>query len=189
MTHRSKNALNGSAGNGNDLTSKSKPRGRRTRRNILAAGLVALLASCGFTPVYGPNGDAQDLRGSILVDAPDNRNEFTFVSRLEERLGRAQSAPYTLSYVLTTREDGVGITPAQETTRFNLFGTARYRVNLRGTDQVLTQGTVENFTGYSATSLIVSTQTVTRDAHERLMVILADQVTARLIATASDWQP
>ena len=57
-----------------------------------------------------------------------------------------------------------------------------------GSDRVLTQGKVENFTGYSVTSLIVSIQSVTRDANERLMVILADQITARLIATAPDWQ-
>lgn len=161
---------------------------RVTRRAALALGAVLLAAACGFSPVYGPDGDAAGLRGEILVDAPDNRNEFVFVARLEERLGRAGAAPYALSYVINTREEGVGITPAQETTRFNLFGTVTYQMTLRGTETVLTQGTVENFTGYSATSLIVSTQTVTRDAHERLMVILADQITARLIATASDWR-
>ena len=148
---------------------------------------TASLAACGFSPVYGPNGPGNDLHGMILVDAPDSRNEFTFVARLEDRLGRAQAPQYALSYTITTTSEGVGITPAQETTRFNLIGTASYQIKPIGSERVLTEGKVENFTGYSATSLIVSTQSVTRDANERLMVILADQITTRLIATASDW--
>ncbi len=159
-----------------------------SRRLFLAAAL-APLAACGFAPVYGPGGAARGIQGMILVAEPDNRNEFTFVARLEERLGRAGAAPYALAYRITTETKGVGITPEQETTRYNIFGEATYRLTERGTRRVLTSGKVENFTGYSATSLIVGTQAVTRDANERLMVALADQVVARLIATAPDWRP
>ena len=157
-------------------------------KRLFLLSAAASLAACGFSPVHGPGGAGTALQGRILVDEPDSRNEFTFVARLEDRLGRAQAPQYALSYQITTKSEGVGITPAQETTRFNLLGTASYQVKPLGSDRVLTQGKVENFTGYSATSLIVSTQSVTRDANERLMVILADQITARLIATAPDWQ-
>ena len=136
------------------------------RRFFLAFALFAL-AACGFTPVYGPGGAGDGLRGAILVNEPDNRNEFTFVSRLEERLGRAQAAPFALTYTIETKTQGVGITPAQETTRYNLFGTVTYAVIDRGSGAVIDTGVVENFTGYSATSLIVGTQSVTRDANER----------------------
>ncbi len=156
-------------------------------RRALFGGALALLAACGFTPVYAPGGAGEGLRGSLLVDDPVNRNEFSFVARLEQRLGQARAAPFRLAYTVETRQEGVGITPAQETTRYNVFGTADYQVIDRVTKAVLAEGQVENFTGYSATSLIVGTQSVTREAHERLMVILADQVVARLIATATDW--
>ena len=148
-------------------------------RIFFAASLISMLAACGFSPVYAPGGAGDGLRGSILVDAPDDRNSFVFVSRVEERLGRAQAARYTMAYDITTLSEGVGITPAQETTRFNLFGTVSYQIIDTTTGKPVTTGQVENFTGYSATSLIVGTQSVTRDANERLMVVLADQIVAR----------
>jgi len=159
---------------------------QKIRNCALLVAIMGIVA-CGFTPVYAPGGAGDGLRGTLLISEPDNRNEFSFVSRLEERLGRAGTAPYTLAYVIETRSEGVGVTPAQETTRYNLFGTVTYSVVDRGSGAILATGKVDNFTGYSATSLIVGTQSVTRDANERLMVILADQVVARLIATAADW--
>ena len=154
----------------------------------LFAIFLTALSACGFSPVYAPGGTGDGLRGSILVDAPDNRKAYTFVGRLEERLGRARAAPYTMAYKIETRSEGVGITPAQETTRYNLFGTVNYTIVEKSTGAVLTSGQVENFTGYSATSLIVGTESVTRDANERLMVLMADQIVARLIATSPDWR-
>ena len=148
----------------------------------------ALTAACGFAPVYGPGGIGSGLRGSFHVQEPDNRNEFTFAGRVRERLGRGEAAPLLLNYRIDTRAQGVGVTPAQETTRYNIFGTVRYTVIDRATGRKITEGSVDNFTGYSATSLIVSTETVTRDANERLMVALANQVVARLIATAPEWR-
>jgi LPS-assembly lipoprotein len=157
-----------------------------SKRFFLFAALTALTA-CGFTPVYGPGGAGKTLNGAILVSEPTDRNAFIFVGRLEERLGQPQSARFALDYKITTSTTGVGITPEQETTRYNLFGTIDYSIIERATDTVVNTGTVDNFTGYSATSLIVGTQSVTRDANQRLMVILADQIVAKLIATAPDW--
>ena len=157
-----------------------------SRRAFLVVSL-ATLAACGFTPVYAPSGAGNGLRNAILVGEPDSRNEFAFVSQMEQRLGRAQAAPYALNYTIETRSEGVGITPAQETTRYNLFGMVTYDVIDRASGAKVSSGVVENFTGYSATSLIVGTRSVTRDANERLMVILADQVVTRLIATSKDW--
>ena len=47
----------------------------------------------------------------------------------------------------------------------------------------LGSGVVNSFTGYSATASTVVTLAAQRDAEERLMVILADQVVARLLST------
>jgi len=52
----------------------------------------------------------------------------------------------------------------------------------------LRSGSVENFTGFSATGSIVGSITATEDAQERLMVILADQLVTELVATAPDWR-
>ena len=146
------------------------------------------LAGCGFTPVYGPGGSGDGLRGLILADEPNNRDAFVFVAHLEERLGRPEAPKYTMRYKIRTRTEGVGITPEAETTRFNLFGAVDYSLVELGSNREVTRGFVENFTGFSTTRLIVSTQSVDRNARERLMVILADQVVAKLLATAPDWR-
>ncbi len=156
-------------------------------RRAALIGVTLGLAGCGFSPVYAPGGQGDGLQGLILADAPDNRNAFDFVARFEERLGTGANARYTLRYKIQTRSEGVGITPAAETTRFNLFGAVTFAVIDPETDRQVTAGFVETFTGYSTTRFTVATQTAERDARERLMTILADQVVTRLISTAPDW--
>ena len=48
----------------------------------------------------------------------------------------------------------------------------------------VTSGTVDSFTGYSATGSTVATRAARADAEERLTTILADQIVTRLIAAA-----
>jgi len=154
-------------------------------RRLFLLGLAALpLAGCGFQPAYGTGGVAEKLRGRVLVDAPDDRNGFTLVSRLEDRLGRAQAPAYRLSCAIETDTDELAITTAQEITRYNVIGRVAYTLTDAGSGAVLTQGTVDSFTGYSATGTTVSTLVAERDAYERLMIILADQIVTRLIAAA-----
>ncbi|MDJ0824993.1 MAG: LPS assembly lipoprotein LptE [Rhodobacter sp.] len=157
------------------------------RRHILAAAL-AVLAGCGFSPVYGPGGGSDTLRGAIRAADPTDRKSFVFFARLEDRLGRPQAAPYVLTYAITTDRQGLGITPDQATTRFSILGRVDYTLTDRATEAVLATGRVENFAGFSATGSIVATLSATEDATERLMVTLADQLVTRLIATAPDWQ-
>lgn len=152
-------------------------------------GLAATLSACGFTPVYAPGGPGDGLQGQILPDAPENRAGFAFVGQIEERLGRASQPQYALRYRIRTRSEGIGITPAAETTRFNIFGAVTYSLVDLATDTEVTKGFAETFTGYSATRFTVSTETVERDARERLMRILADQVVTELVTTAPDWRP
>ena len=155
------------------------------RRTLILS--LAALSACGFTPAYGPSGPAKELRGQILVDAPNDRNSFDFVRRLEERLGQPQASLYKLSYTLNLTEDDLAITPAQEITRYNVLGMAEFTIQNTGTGEIITSGTVDSFTSYSATGTTVSTQTAKRAAYSRLMIILADQITTRLVATSGSW--
>lgn len=155
-------------------------------RRTFLLGLATLpLAGCGFQPAYGTGGTAQKLRGRVLVDEPSDRNGFNFVARLEDRLGRAQAPAYRLSYTITTKTDDLAITSAQEITRYNVIGKVRYSLTDTETGAVVTSGHVDSFTGYSATGTTVSTLVAERDAYERLMVILADQIMTRLIAAST----
>ncbi|MCK4712378.1 MAG: hypothetical protein KAT26_05815 [Marinosulfonomonas sp.] len=149
---------------------------------------LAALGACGFQPAYGPAGSATGLRGSVEVDAPDTENGFNFVRRLEERLGQPQAAQYALSYTLELSQDDLAITQAQEITRYNVVGVVPYSVRNISTGVVVHSGTVDSFASYSATGTTVSTHTAKRSAYARLMIMLADQITNRLIATSGGWE-
>ncbi|SMX46350.1 LPS assembly lipoprotein LptE [Actibacterium lipolyticum] len=150
--------------------------------------LAALpLAGCGFTPVYGTGGAADGLTGRILVAAPKNRVGYELAGRLEERLGRTQTPDFKLSYAIKTSAQGVTITSSQSTTRYNLSGDVSYTLVDQATGALLTSGAVNSFTGYSAAGTTVATSAAETDAYNRLMIILADQIVARLLATAESW--
>lgn len=153
-----------------------------SRRTLLFLPLA--LAACGFTPVYAPGGTASALRGKVEVAAPDTTDTFQLVQNLEERLGQPEQVIYALSYTLKTEAQGQAITASNETTRYSLVGKVDYALRNNASGDIVASGSVDNFTGYSATGSTVETLAAERDARVRLMVILADQITTRLYATA-----
>jgi LPS-assembly lipoprotein len=154
------------------------------RRSMLA---MLALGGCGFTPALGPGGAAEGLQGSIRADNPADKNSFDLVERLEERIGRPETARYDLGYSITTRAIGVGITPDNAITRYNLTGLVDWTLTERATATRVAGGRVENFTSYSATGSTVAALAAEEDAAYRLMRILADQIVSRLIASSGDW--
>lgn len=157
-------------------------------RRLALLGLGAL-GACGFEPAFAPGGSGDQLRGQLLVAAPKDRQDFDFVARLEDRLGRNGAAPYGLSYQISTTTDGVAITADQQTQRFNLIGAVDFQVVENASGAVLTSGQVNSFTSYSTTGTTVATRAAEQDAYARLVVILADQLITRLIATGDRWLP
>jgi len=155
------------------------------RRSFLLTPLA--LAACGFTPAYGPNGPARTLQSSIRVADPSDKNGFDLVERLEERLGRPKAERFDLTYSIKTTAVGVGITPDNAITRYNLNGTIDWALTNRATGTRVTGGEVKSFTSYSATGSTVAGLAAQEDAARRLMRILADQITARLLATSGTW--
>jgi LPS-assembly lipoprotein len=143
--------------------------------------LAALaLAGCDLVPVNGANTKFQLLRNTVLVQAPTNRVEFELVRNLEVQLGQAVSKLYDLQYKLSVYEDIVVVSAAQEINRFSLVGLLEYSLVDSGGVVLLTE-TAKSFTGYSATGTTVATQRSKRDAYDRLMVILAKQVSNSLL--------
>jgi len=150
-------------------------------RRVFLAGL-AVLPACGFTPAYAPGATGSALQNAVFVNEPASRETFLLVQRLEERLGAPTLPRYDLAVNLTTTTAGLGIDPAGDTLRFNTIGTAGYVLTDRTTGAQLTSGTVNSFTGYSASDSTVATLASERDSVERLMVIIADQIVARLLS-------
>lgn len=150
------------------------------RRSFLALPLVALVAACGFTPVHGPGGAGEALYGKVNVAAPETVESYLLVQRLEEKLGRGVDPTYDLSLGLNIQTQGQAITPTDAITRHSVIGRLNYTMTSRETGQVVASGNVENFTGFSATGDTVETLAADRDARQRLMVILADQLAVEL---------
>ena len=153
---------------------------------VLALSVMAFaaLAGCGFAPVYGPGGTGTALRGKVAVQAPQTPDDYLLVRDLEDRLGRAGEPEYRLGYTLATLTQGQAVTPSNETTRYSIVGTVDYTLTRDETGATVASGQVRNFTGYSATGSTVETLAGERDARERLMTILADQIVTRLYAMA-----
>ena len=156
-----------------------------SRRSVLA-GLA--LAGCGFQPVHGPGGSAEELHGQVAVDPPRDAGGFAFVRHMEFRLGLTDAPVYRLSAQLDVNEEFLGLTSDQVISRYQLVGRARFTLTEIATGTVMTKGAVDTFTSYSATGTPVATQSAQRDARDRLMVALADQIVARLLVTSGDWQ-
>jgi LPS-assembly lipoprotein len=154
-------------------------------------GLLAALplAACGFTPVLGPGGAGGALDGTILADAPEDRLEFAFTTRLEDRLGRASVARWALGYTIETEEVALAVSPENVTSRFNIVGRLSWSIRPMGGDAPVMSGSLESFSAYSATSTTVATRSAKRDAEERLMTILADQLVTQLYARAGELAP
>jgi LPS-assembly lipoprotein len=158
------------------------------RRRFLALMAALPLAACGFTPVYGPGGSGRALQGQMTFAEPDSGLSFGLVSRLEDRLGRAGAgAVWTLDYSIETSESALALTGTDDINRINISGTVTYRVTETATGVQVQAGEVSTFTAFASSGSPVATAAARRDAEERLMIALADQIVSRLLAGAGAW--
>lgn len=141
---------------------------------------MLLLAGCGFAPAYGPAGAGSALQDRVAVEAPGTPDGFLLRARLEDRLGRAREGALRLGVGLSVEEVAAAVTPEGAITRFDLVGRAPWRLADAG-GETLAEGTASAFTGYSATETTVASGAGEADARERLTVLLADAVVARLL--------
>ena len=148
------------------------------RRALLLVPLY--LAACGFAPAYAPGGSGNRLRGRVTLAAPETPEGFRLRAQLEDRLGPTDAGPLVLTAEIEVDTISAAITPDGAITRYHLRGRAPWR--LSGSDgAVLGEGVASGFTGYSATGTAVATRAAEEDARERLMVLLADEIVARLL--------
>ena len=155
------------------------------RRSLLIMAAFSLTA-CGFTPVYAPGGGGNRLHGNIAVDDPKTRPAYLLTRHIEDRLGRSVDARYGLSYSIELDLAPIAISANNVTTRYNVLGEITYALRDLQSGAVLTSGKVENYTSYSTSGTTVATLASQKDANERLMTILGDQMVTRLLAAAPD---
>ncbi|MVO16433.1 LPS assembly lipoprotein LptE [Parasedimentitalea huanghaiensis] len=159
------------------------------RRTLLTLLAPLALAACGFTPVHAPGGTGDALYGQITIQAPQDIpstsevDSYLLVQKLEQRLGRTSAGRYQLDLTLGTHDEGQAITADAQTIRYSIVGKASYTLTRLSDGKVVSSGDEDAFTGYSAIGSTVETLAGERDAHQRLMVILADQITTRILTT------
>jgi LPS-assembly lipoprotein len=151
------------------------------RRSVLLLPLG--FAACGFSPVYGTGGTGSALQNQIEVSEPTDENSYALVRRLEERLGRPSVSNYRLNVTVTTRTDALAVNTESNINRYNIIGVASFSLVEQSSGRIVTSGSVDNFTGASATGTTVATLAAARDARLRLMKLLADQIVVRLVST------
>ncbi|MCA0041929.1 hypothetical protein [Celeribacter litoreus] len=153
------------------------------RKFLISSATFGALAGCGFTPAYGPGSAGSNLRGRVEIAAPDDRESYALANHLKLSFGEVTNPAYRLSYEIDTVERAVGITRDEEITRYHVEGEVTFALTETATGRTLTSDTVESFTSYSAPNSPVDRLTASRDAYERLMVILGDKIVDQIITT------
>lgn len=152
-------------------------------RRTFLLGAVAV-GGCGFTPSYGPSGGAAGLQGQVDVEEPGDHYGYVLVRELEDRLGRTSAGKYSLSLATRIERREMAVTIDGLTNRFDILGEVTYALTDKNSKEVLTSGKVDNFTGYSTTGTTVAMLAGETAAEDRLMIMLADQIHAQLLAFA-----
>ena len=159
-----------------------------SNRRAFLLGLAALpLAGCGYQPAHGTRGAASAALGNIRIQDPTDEAAFELVEQLERRLPGSGTPTHELRYTISTNRRRLAVTEEEITTGYNLNGRVDFQIVDLRDQSIATQGSVSNFSTYSATANTVAARASERDARRRLMVILADYLTARLIATSGTW--
>lgn len=154
------------------------------RRSLLTALVALPIAGCGFTPVYGPGGPGDALRGRVAYRAPDTPEGFRLRAQLEDRLGRVERGDYLLTVMLDIDESALAISSSQNVNRYNVVGRADWVLTEPGVDRPVASGSVDTFTAYSAAGTTVATRQAREAARDRLAVALADLIVTDLILAA-----
>ena len=146
--------------------------------------IVLGTASCGFTPVYKAGSKTGAALSEVFVADPGNdKNRYLFVVEMEERVGGNMNGNLLLDYNIMISEEAIGNFP---TIRFHMVGKVDYKVISIKDDRLLFSGSQDGFVAFGSGEPLRNI--VTEEARERLVSILADQVTAELIAHFSSPQ-
>ncbi len=151
-----------------------------TRRAALG-GLLAL-AGCGFVPAMG-EGRAGRFRHATVITTPATPEGYRLLTRLEDRLGRAEGGRWHLAVELALDERAAAYGADDSIGRATVIGQADWRLSDGEDGPLVGQGRARGFAGYdSELTNTVALRAAALDARERLAVQLADAIVTQMLA-------
>ena len=147
------------------------------RRKFIFLSLAT--TGCSFSPVYKSDVGPAFLRGKIVLPKPGSRDDYMLYSKLEENFGQLENPVFSLSVSYGVNSKGLG--SLGSITRYNLIGSANFRLEEISTSTLIISDKLKTFTSYSASSQTLATETAARAAQDRLMASIADQISTSII--------
>jgi len=160
------------------------------RRALAVPGLLALLAllaACGFQPLYGrsPGGPVATVDDLALIHIRplEHRTGQKLHNLLRDRLnprGQPARPGYVLGVRLRESEDELGVQVDETATRANLRLDADYELYNAATNVRLTNGTTVSINSYNVLANEFATFSAKEDARDRGLRETAEEIKTRL---------
>ena len=154
----------------------------------LLLALALTLSGCTLRPLYsgGSTGHVARSLESVQVAPIDGRAGWLVRTALEDRLGNGSAAPrYRLEVELDDDITGYGIRSDNSVTRERRTLRARYRLVEAERGTVVLDATAGSDAGIDVVGSEYATVAAEQTALERLAVVIADQIVARLALYAT----
>lgn len=148
---------------------------------------AALLAACGFHPLYegGRKGEAATELAAVKIEPIADRSGQILRNHLLDLLnpyGQPAQPQYILKVILSEGASGLAVRKSEFATRANLQISAQYRLQESRSREVLYTGTTTITGGYNILSSEVSTLASEQDVRERVIGQIAEDLQTRLSA-------
>jgi LPS-assembly lipoprotein len=158
---------------------------------LLALALALALSGCGLRPLYGggSSGPVARMLQGVEVAAIPGRGGWLVRNALVDRLGARGTPVYRLEVELSDDITGFGIRSDNAVTRERRTLRARYRLIEAARGTVLLDATAGSDAGIDVVSSEYATVAAEQTALERLSVMVADQIVARIGLYAARTRP
>ena len=158
----------------------------------MAASALLPLAACGFSPLYAEREDGTtvaDQLATVSIDPMRDRVGQQMHNLLRDRLnpyGQPASPDYRLLLQITETTRELGVRRDETATRANLRLDARFFLRRTGSGEQVLKGRSTSTTSYDILEEPFATTISERDARERALREVADEIETRLAIFFSD---
>lgn len=155
-------------------------------RSLAVVAVAALLAGCGFRPLYGTGGENQQVAAQLAqvrIEAIPDRTGQKLRNFLLDRInpqGQPARPLYYLQVKINVARTDLGIERDETATRAILVLTADYRLLDRTKQNVLVKGSTQSTNSFNIVASDFATLSAETDATERATREVSDDIKTRL---------